>query len=257
MRLALLVAALVGCSAEARPPPAPEAAAPVATAGAARPDWDRAVARIAARRHALATAWREADGADARAAVRDVASRVLVHAIADQLAPPWLGMPWGLGRDSTATRPFEPDHTIACSYFVGAILAGADFRLHDRFQLGQAAAKRIQESLVRAPGRVHRFFSIPPADLAARIAALGDGVYVIGLDVHVGLVVVRGDDVRFVHASYTGDRVVTDEPLATAQAIANSQAKGYFVSPVVVLDGPDDDWLVEQWLTGAAVGPGA
>ena len=32
----------------------------------------------------------------------------------------------------------------------------------------------------------------------------------------------RGGDVRFVHASYTGDRVVTDEPLATAQAMANA-----------------------------------
>lgn len=116
-------------------------------------------------------------------------------------------------------------------------LRGIGFRLHDRFKLGQAAALDIQRSLIGAGGKVHRFLSIAPADLATRIAALGD-------------------DVRFVHASYTGDRVVTDEPLATAAAILNSQPKGYFVSPIVVTRGGADDWLVERWLTGAAVGPG-
>ena len=249
-----MIAVVAACSAEAQPPK--EAAPAVAVVAVAAPDWDQVVAAVATRRAALAKAWRDAPDADTRAVVRDLASRMLVTAIRDELAPRWLGMAWGLGRNSTATRPFEPDHTIACSCFVGAVLQGADFELHDRFQLGQAAAKTIQESLVGAPGKVHRFYSIPPDELAFRIAALGDGVYVIGLDVHVGLVVVRGDDVRFVHASYTGDRVVTDEPLATAQAIANSQPKGYFVSPIVVTRGPADDWLIERWLRGDPVGPG-
>jgi hypothetical protein len=217
--------------------------------------WDRAVASLADTRAALAAAWRAADTPAARAAIRDRASAALVTAIADELAPAWFGMRWGMGRDSTATRPFAPDQTISCSYFVGAVLGGAGFRLHDRFKLGQAAALRIQQSLVGGRGEVHRFLSIPPADLAARIARLGDGVYVIGLANHVGLVVVRGADVFFVHANYLGDAVVTAEPLATSPAIAASQPKGYFVSPLVTAAGADDDWLIERWLTGAAVGP--
>lgn len=257
MRLVCLLAVLSACAAEARP----KSDDPVATATAAAPptrkgpDWDGTVADLAARRAALAKAWRDAPDAAARRTVRDLASRVLVTAIRDQLAPQWLGMPWGMGRNSTATRPYQADHTISCSYFVGAILQGADFRLRDRFKLGQAAAKVIQDSL--APGHVHRYYSIPPRELADRIAALGDGVYVIGLDVHVGLVVVHDGAVRFVHASYTDDRVVTDEALVEAKAIASSQPKGYFVSPIALVDGPDDDWLVEQWLQAGKVGPGA
>jgi len=173
----------------------------------------------------------------------------------DQLLPPWLGMAWGMGRDSTATRPHQAGKRISCSYFVGAVLQGAGFQLRDRFRLGQAAALTIQRALVGGAGTVHRFLSIAPAEPARRLAGLDDGLYVIGLDVHVGLVVIRGAEVRFVHASYTGAQVVSDERLADAQAIANSQPRGYFVSPLVTASGAGDDWLIERWLEGDAVGP--
>lgn len=217
---------------------------------------ERPLAAPPATREAAATAWDDArDDVAAERARHATASRFLVATLVDRLVPPWLGMPWGLGRDSTATRPHQPGKTIACSYFVGAVLQGAGFTLRDRFRLGQAAALVIQRSLVGGAGKVHRFLSIPPAELATRLAALDDGVYIIGLDVHVGLVVVRGDEVRFVHASYTGDQVVTDEPLATAAAIARSRPRGYFVSPLVTTQGVADDWLVERWLEGDPVGP--
>lgn len=277
--IALSLALACGPTEPARSQPAPTPAAPMAIDVDARgAAWDRAVASLADTRGELAAAWRAADTAVERAAIRDRASAALVAAIADELTPAWFGMRWGMGRDSTATRPFAPDQTISCSYFVGAVLSGAGFRLHDRFKLGQAAALDIQRRLVGGRGEVHRFLSIPPADLAARIAALGDGVYVIGLANHVGLVVVRGVDdleggsaglgpgergsatnlleaVQFVHANYLGAAVVTSEPLATSPAIAASQPKGYFVSPLVTAAGADDDWLIERWLTGAAVGP--
>jgi hypothetical protein len=100
---------------------------------------------------------------------------------------------------------------------------------------------------------VHRYLSIPPAELAEHVAALGDGLYLIGLANHVGFVVVDGDEVRFVHASYTGAQVVSNEPLADAVAIAQSQPRGYFISPVVVRAAGENDWLVTAWLAGDTV----
>lgn len=247
----LFLAIGVGCGSARSEPPA-RGTVDVAAATAA---WDDAVDAIASQRVRLAAEWRAATTPAERAAVRDRASRYLSAAIVDELLPPWLGMPWGLGKNSTATRPHQAGKTIACSYFVGAVLQGAGFELRDRFRLGQAAALKIQRSLVGGAGTVHRFLSIPPAELAAKLAALDDGLYIIGLDVHVGLVVIRGRDVRFVHASYTGDQVVSDEALASAQAIASSQRRGYFVSPVVTVSGVGDDWLIERWLEGDPVGP--
>ncbi len=250
----LIVAGCAAASAcgSARSAAADGAAPDVAAATAA---WDQAVDDIASERARLAAAWRAATTPAERATVRDRASRYLSTAVVDRLLPPWLGMPWGLGRNSTATRPHQAGRTISCSYFVGAVLQGAGFALRDRFRLGQAAALVIQRSLVGGAGKIHRFLSIPPTELAAHLAALDDGLYVIGLDVHVGLVVVRGAEVRFVHASYTADQVVSDEALISAEAIARSQSRGYFVSPVVTATGAGDDWLIERWLEGDAVGP--
>ena len=55
-----------------------------------------------------------------------------------------------------------------------------------------------------------------------------------------------------IHASYSGGRVVSDEPLVGAVAIEVSRKAGYFVSPVIVADDRNDG-LIAAWLTRAAV----
>lgn len=256
--LVVLVVAVVGCAGEpgsTGPTPGRGVGAPAESAEAAEDPgvrWDRATAALAVRRAELATRYARATRAD-RPAVIAEASSVMLDAVDDLIAP-WLGTPWGLGSNSTARRPHEPGMTVGCSYFVTSLLQGAGVKLDNRYRFAQAPALHIQRSLVGG-GRaaVHRFLSIPPAELARRIAGLGDGLYLIGLNNHVGFVVVRGDAVRFVHASYTNGRVVSDEPLATAAAIGLSQPAGYFVSPLITGRGDADDWLVTAWLTETVV----
>jgi hypothetical protein len=231
-------------------PAGPGAPPLVLTAAERDQRWDAAVADLAARRRALAAELHAARDPAARGAVLARARDVAFRAIVDDLAPLWLGMPWGLGRDSTASRPYQPGKVVGCSYFVTAIAAGAGLVLDDRYRFAQAPALAIQRALARGRGAVHRYLSIPGERLAREIAALGDGLYLIGLDVHVGFVVVDRGAVRLLHASYTGARQVSDEPLATAVAIARSRDAGYFVSPLFVRSA-DNDALVERWLAGA------
>ena len=209
--------------------------------------FDAEVHAIEARRQALATAYRTA-GPAKRRALRDEARAAVVGAIRARVFPAWMGMPWGLGRNSTARRPFEPGKVVGCSYFLTSVLQNAGLKLSNRYHFAQAPALEIQRSLAPARKDMHRFLSIPPAELSRRIAALGDGLYVIGLNNHVGFVDVDGGRVNVVHASYTDDQVVIAEPLAEAEVIANSQRAGYFVSPIF-----QDDRLVEHWLKGRAV----
>lgn len=209
---------------------------------------DAALARVAERHRELTAEYRQATTARAQAEVRSRARRVLESAIIDEVFPAWMGMPWGMGSDSIATRPHEPDMTVGCSYFVTSVLLSVGVTLDDRFAFAQSPALYIQRSLAPDAEDLHRYYSIPPTQLRDRIADLGPGLYIIGLDTHVGFVVVTENDVRLVHASYTGDRVVTDEPLARAQAIANSQPKGYFVTPLF-----QDGRLLDLWLRDRAV----
>jgi hypothetical protein len=218
---------------------------------AAEPDalarHDAALLEIASEREALAARYQQATTAE-QATIRAQARRLLEDTIIEELFPAWLGMPWGMGSDSTATRPHEPGMKVGCSYFVTSVLLSVGVQLENRFTFAQAPAIHIQRSLAPDQDSLHRYFSIPAERLRDHIAALGDGLYIIGLDTHVGFVVVRDKEVRFVHASYTEDRVVSDELLVESTAIANSRPKGYFVTPLF-----QDGRLVDLWLRGQSV----
>jgi hypothetical protein len=214
---------------------------------AAPPPFDTVTATLAARRTELAARHRQAPAAQRPAIVAE-ARALLVRAIAGELFPAWLGTRWGLGPNSDASRPHQPGKVVGCSYFVTAVLENAGLVLESRARFAQAPALWIERALLPAGGRVHRLGALDAEELRARVAALGDGLYLVGLDIHVGFLVVRGRDVRIVHASYAAPYTVVSEPITASEVIANSRARGYFVSALF-----QDDRLVELWLRGAAV----
>lgn len=173
------------------------------------------------------------------------AKRELQSAIADVLLPAWLGTRWAF--HGTADEPLAPEG-IACGYFVAAILQHASIRLESRKAFARSTALTIARSLI-PPGRSHhRIFSVPAVALEQKVRSFGDGVYLLGLDVHVGFVVVRGDSVRVVHASYTGPRKVVDEPIAACEAVERSRPAGYHVTALFAVDT-----LTEAWLRGTSI----
>ncbi|HVI00732.1 MAG TPA: hypothetical protein VM869_18570 [Enhygromyxa sp.] len=241
----LALAVICGCGESPAPTPSAEPNLEVAERALER--HDAALARIASERETLAARYKQASTAE-QAKIRAQARELLEDTIIEEVFPAWLGMPWGMGSDSTATRPHEPGMKVGCSYFVTSVLLAVGVELENRFTFAQAPAIHIQRSLAPDEDSLHRYFSIPAEQLRDRIAALGDGLYIIGLDTHVGFVVVRDGEVRFVHASYTGARVVSDELLVESVAIANSRPKGYFVTPLF-----QDGRLVDLWLRGQSV----
>lgn len=204
------------------------------------PSYNEVVETLATQRGQLAKRLARV-GASEKDAIIGEARELFSRTLIENLLPRWMGTPWAM--NGTTNQPGEGE--IACGYFVSTILRDAGFNIH-RTRFGQAAALRIQQATTPPGRKVHTFFSIAPELLAKKIAALGDGVYIIGLNVHVGFVVVRDGDVRLVHASYTDERVVVDEPLASARAIELSRPKGYFVSELVSTDAAVVRWIEQQ-----------
>jgi hypothetical protein len=211
------------------------AAAATEAEGAAPPtrSYDAIVAAIEGRRLELA----EASIASAR--------REVLRAIDEDLFPAWLDTAWAF--HGTATEP-QQEGGIACGYFVATILQHAGLRLSSRTRFGQAAALDIQRALTPDPAELHRIFSVPADEVAERIRGLGDGLYIVGLNVHVGFVVVKRGTVQLVHSSYTDAQRVVREPLGEAEAIHNSRKAGYFVTPLFASDA-----LVESWRDGRRI----
>lgn len=209
--------------------------------------FDEVLGRIEAGRVELSERYRRAPARE-RAAILRQARAFVVGAITNDLFPAWMGTPWGLGRNSNASRPHQPGKVVGCSYFVTGVLQNAGLQLESRARFAQAPSLWIERALLPYGGKVHRFGSVEAAVLRRRVAALGEGLYVIGLDYHVGFLVVRGAEVRIVHASFFPPQAVVSEPIEASAAIDGSRPKGYWVSSLF-----RDDWLVDLWLRQRAV----
>src|SRR5262245_3521397 len=186
----------------------------VESAGA--PGFAAVLERVVAKRESLGARYAGARDRRARAAVLGEARTFVVETLVSDIFPAWMGMPSGGGPTSTASLPHEPGMFISCSYFLTAALQNAGLKLESRTRFAQAPASWIQQALLPPGARVRRYGNVAPAVLEKRlIADLGDGLYVIGLDIHVGFLVIRGGRVSIVHSSYTPPGTVVDEPFVS------------------------------------------
>lgn len=188
----------------------------------------------------LGKAFRGASDEATRARIRARARELLVQSLVDDVLPQWDGTPWAF--HGTSTVPGQG--TIACGYFVSTTLREAGLDV-ERVRLAQQASEKIVRTLVPA-AKIRRFSDAPVLAFVTAVAQQGDGLYVVGLDDHVGYLVVQGGVVWFHHASYVGAKVVVREPAVLAKPLVKSRYR-------VVGKLFTDDRLVEAWLLGAAV----
>lgn len=207
-RLAALFLALIVTS-----PALAAAASEGSSAPAPAADYDEDVAAIEARRRLLSRRW--ASGRD-RVATADRAAAEITAAVTG-LARRWLGTAWGLGPPQSRTPGAGK---INCGTFVGTLLRDAGFRV-DVSKLQRQPSQLIIRSFV-GRDRTRRWSNATMDRFLADVRRMGPGLFIIGLDFHVGLLVQTDRELRFIHASYV-TRTVVDEPAALAPPIVTSK----------------------------------
>lgn len=188
------------------------------------------VRETSARKSSFLRAWRE-DGDRRR--IESAAALYIVDRVA-MLSHRWLGTRWGLGIPQTST---PGSGKINCGTFVGTVLRDAGFEI-DVGKLQRQPSQLIIRSFVGRE-RTRRFSRVPMNRFLAQVRAMGPGLFIIGLDFHVGFLLQTEDDLRFIHASYVTETVV-DEDAATAVPIATSE---YRVVGKIVSARNVRDWL--------------
>jgi len=129
---------------------------------------------------------------------------------------------------------------IACGYFVSTTLLHAGFDVERRL-MGQQASEYITKSLVTEEPIWHS--SEQPIDeFVTKLRKRGDGIYLVGLDNHVGFVIVDGENTWFHHS---GPGVVRREPALTASFLSTS----HYRETAKLFD----DALVEKWLRRTSI----
>lgn len=205
--------------------PAPVAVQPIV------PYADR-VASLEAKRVALAA--RARAGED----VHDEARAALLAAIRQDLLPAWFGTPWEFY--GTTTEPGQG--TIACGYFVSTVLEDAGFHV-ERVSLAQQPAENIIKTLV-PPEAIRRFRNRPVREVVDHVAAGGEGLWIVGLDYHVGFLYSDGSRVEMCHSSYLDSATVVCEPALTSGAmVSDYRVVGR------LFEGP----MLDAWLRGGAL----
>lgn len=151
------------------------------------------------------------------------------------LSDQWMGTRWALGAPQSKVP--GKDNRINCGTFVGRILNDAGFRVKVN-HLQRQPAQLIIQSFVGGK-RVRKFSNKKMDSFLKSVNSMGPGLYIIGLDFHVGFLLHTGNDLRFIHASYENGRV-RNERAADATPIITSK---YRVVGKVLSQKNIKDWV--------------
>ncbi len=188
----------------------------------------------------LVDAYRKARSPEQKAAVENDA-RIILEMILPEMMRCWRGT--GYDFNGVAERPGEGK--IACGYYVSTVIRDAGFKVN-RYKLAQQPSANILRTFTDAENcqlRVGEKYDT----YADWLEAMEPGVYLMGLDTHVGFVVVeRSGDMKFLHSSGIDKAGVVEEPRDQALAIKWSKWRmlGHFTTD------PD---VIRMWLAGENV----
>ena len=187
------------------------------------------VQAIAAEREAWAQKWQQSPSPQQRKEIEtDLISSI------EELTNYWLGTRWALGAPQTTT---PQEGKVNCGTFVGRVLYDAGFRVHVK-KLQRQPSQLIIKSFVGA-ARTRKFHNASMERFLSSVREMGPGLFIIGLDFHVGLLLQTSDDLRFIHASFETETVV-NEDAATAMPITTS---AYKVVGKIITPGNIQSWL--------------
>lgn len=163
------------------------------------------------------------------------AEKLFVSSIDAEIFPYWYGTDW----DFYGTTQIPKSGQIACGYFVSTVLRDAGVKLN-RVTIAQQASENIIKSLT-TESFINRFRNVAIDKFVEEIFKLGAGLYIVGLDNHVGFILNDGNNVYFVHSSYLEPSEVVKEIALTSPILSSSKYR-------VVGKISADDSFLRKWL---------
>ncbi len=160
----------------------------------------------------------------------------IFNTVKDHLIPFWYETEWDF--NGTTERPREG--AIACGYFVTTVLRHAGFRL-DKYHLSRKASRELIENVCL----YQNIKTIRDNDFDGLMSHLGnqnDGIYIIGLDTHVGFLIKENGEMHFVHSRKPRRVGVVREKATEASALLDSEI--YVIGNLL-----ENEDILFNWLT--------
>ncbi len=145
----------------------------------------------------------------------------------------WYGTPWDFNGQTRTPQ----QGSIACGYFVTGVLYDAGLNI-PRVNWAQQASEVF---ITKMSNDIKRFSNVSVEEVKLYLKKKGNGLYIVGLDKHVGFVFVKGEEIKFVHSNYyQRDIGVMSEELDSENPLKDSN---YRVIGKII-----DDAMVENWI---------
>jgi len=230
----MLVALLVFDNRTGDPAPARHIAPPQ-TPKPQLPPYEDVIYSMASARQQLKDSYQGAASPTKQRKALGLARKRLYTGIHNDLLPQWLGTAWGFNGTTQVPRSGK----IACGYFVTTILRDAGFNL-ERARLAQQPSELIIKSLI-TEAHIKRYSNEPIKEFIQSVRDWGQGLYVVGLDIHTGFILHDAEGVFFTHSSYEAPKKVIHEDALESPILSSSKYR-------VLGKLSADDALLIKWL---------
>jgi len=169
----------------------------------------------------------------------DSTSKVFAKQLLHRIAPFWYGTTWDF--NGYTAKPNEG--VIACGYFVSTTLRDMGIKIN-RYKMAQQAAANEIYSLTE--NRKDRAILNPDnyASLEKMLQQLSSGLYVVGLDYHVGYLWINNNQYCFVHSSYVDGKVLSENALTSKAFVSRTYYFGKLTG---------NRSLMKKWLTNTRI----
>jgi hypothetical protein len=158
--------------------------------------------------------------------------------MSNRLYKHWTGTPW----DFNGTTLIPHEGAIACGFFVTTLLQDMDVNLN-RTKLSICAASEMMQKLVPHQ-KIKKLNSLSYDAFCDTLKTFGKGIYIVGLDFHVGFIVNDGYHVWFIHSNYINRQGVTKETVQNSLALQASKTRW-------LVNLTNDQEFIERWLKGS------
>lgn len=199
----------------------------------ANKDYSALKVEINTKKEKLQSAYSRADELRKSEIVKET-KNYLVKIISTEVFKQWYGTKWDFNGTTRTPKKGE----IACGYFVTTVLEDVGFNI-PRIKWAQSASEFFIKKL--APNNLKRFTDKPLSEVKKYLISAGDGLYLVGLDTHVGFVLVEGKTISFIHSNYYyPDLGVMKENITTKNPLSDSH---YRIFGKLMTDEMVINWL--------------
>jgi hypothetical protein len=170
---------------------------------------------------------------------RDSVSLLLTDILINDFFPFWYGTDW----DYEGITETPGEGSVACGYFVSTTLKHLYFNLN-RYKLAQQSglngAKTIQMG-----AKIRKFYPSANKDITEVLRLnLKEGLYQVGLSCHVGYMLIRNNEVYFIHSNYLHSGVMIERAADSDAFVSNI----YVISDITFNDKLTEKWILHEFI---------